>query len=76
MPRQLITIAAVLAVAVLTLPACHLLPTEPWMVAAKFECEQHDMELVDYLSQCPAEYEPRYCHGLAVLAVCKEEVLP
>lgn len=71
MPRQVLTIAFVLTAAVLLLPSCSLLPNEPWMGAHKDECLQSELELVDYLSQCPAKYIPQYCRGLAVIAVCR-----
>ena len=75
MPRQVLTIAFVLAVAIITLPACSLLPNEPWMGARpEWYCEANELELVQYLrKECPPEYIPQYCEGLAVMTICMED---
>lgn len=74
MPRQLITIAFVLVVAALTLPACTMLPDDPWMHAKVEQCAPQDAILVRHLKEtCPPQYIPQYCEGLAVIDFCLEE---
>lgn len=74
MPRQILTVAFILTLAVIALPACTLLPNEPWMGARIDQCKANDVELVQHLTDtCPPEYITQYCRGLAVIALCEEE---
>lgn len=75
MPRQLITIAFVLTIAALTLPACTMLPNEPWMRAwPKKHCTAEQQEQVRArVKSCPGQYIPRYCEGAATVEICLED---
>ena len=76
MPRQLITIAALRTTLLAALlPACHLLPSEPWMSAwPEQECTQEQQKLVaQRTKQCDERYIRRYCEGSATIEICLED---
>lgn len=56
------------------LTGCSLLPTADWMYATPDRCEANELELVQHLrKECPPEYIPQYCEGLAVMTICMED---